>query len=415
MRKLNKVLIVGAGPSGLLLAILLSKHGIPTLLVDKAPQLDSAPRASHYSYPATYELQRAGVLDAVLDRGFRVENTLCWRTLDGQLLAEVDTSKLEEEKRMVCLPLNRLTEVLLEHLSKVPCAEIRWSHNVTSIGEEGSKAWIKADTPDGEQRLEADYVVGCDGAKSQIRRSLFGDSTFPGKTWDEQIVATNTYYDMSVSGWNCDSAFIIDKDYWGMIARIQPDGLLRITYGEKPGLTREEYLARQPMMFKKLLPGNPDPDQYKVVSISPYKVHQRLAPSMRVGRFVLAADAAHLCNPFNSGGLGLTGGIADVGSLSDCLAGIHKGLANDSILDRYSIVRREKYQEIIDPVSSTNLLRMSRPEEVPNDPMFKALKETKSDPIALRKIVDGLNSIMHDFTKEYNPTLVDGTTALIAS
>jgi len=82
-----------------------------------------------------------------------------------------------------------------------------------------------------------------------------------------------------------------------MIARIQTDGLLRITYGETPGLSREEYIARQPAKYKALLPGNPDPDKFKVMDISPYKVHQRLAKSMRVGRFLLAADAAHLCNP----------------------------------------------------------------------------------------------------------------------
>ena len=82
-----------------------------------------------------------------------------------------------------------------------------------------------------------------------------------------------------------------------MIAKIQPDGLLRISYGDVPGLTREEYIARQPMKYKALLPGNPDPDKYRVVSINPYKIHQRLAKSLCVGRFLLAADAAHLCNP----------------------------------------------------------------------------------------------------------------------
>ena len=82
-----------------------------------------------------------------------------------------------------------------------------------------------------------------------------------------------------------------------MAARISKDGLWRITYGDKPGLTREELIERQPMRFREFLPGNPGPDQYKVINISPYKVHQRLAPKMRVGRFLLAADAAHLCNP----------------------------------------------------------------------------------------------------------------------
>ena len=82
-----------------------------------------------------------------------------------------------------------------------------------------------------------------------------------------------------------------------MAARISEDGMWRVTYGDTPDLTREEYVARQPERYRQILPGNPDPSQYRLTNISPYKVHQRLAEKMRVGRFLLAADAAHLCNP----------------------------------------------------------------------------------------------------------------------
>lgn len=71
----------------------------------------------------------------------------------------------------------------------------------------------------------------------------------------------------------------------------------RVTYGEVPGLEPKELIARQPDKFRIMLPGHPEPDQYKLVNISPYKIHQRLAREMRLGRFLLAADAAHLCNP----------------------------------------------------------------------------------------------------------------------
>ena len=84
-----------------------------------------------------------------------------------------------------------------------------------------------------------------------------------------------------------------------MASRISNDGLWRVTYGEIPGLSHEELLQRQPAKFQQFLPGHPKPDEYKIVNISPYKVHQRLAERMRVGRFLLAADAAHLCNPLS--------------------------------------------------------------------------------------------------------------------
>jgi len=78
-----------------------------------------------------------------------------------------------------------------------------------------------------------------------------------------------------------------------MAAKITSDGLYRVTYGELPGLTNEELRQRQPEKFRTMLPGHPGPEEYKIVNFSPYRIHQRVAPSMRVGRFCLAADAAH--------------------------------------------------------------------------------------------------------------------------
>lgn len=80
-----------------------------------------------------------------------------------------------------------------------------------------------------------------------------------------------------------------------MAARITSDGMWRVTYGEEAGLTKEELIARQPVKFQMILPGHEKPEEgaWKLASISPYKVHQRLAEKMRIGRICLAADAAH--------------------------------------------------------------------------------------------------------------------------
>lgn len=156
-----------------------------------APHLDSAPRATHYSWPAVYELGRAGVLEEVIREGFINDRPVSWRKLDGTLLAQVDIEPIPRDKRMVCLPLNHLTSILERHLSKEPSATVLWNHKVVGVGQDTSQAWVDLETPTGIQVLKADYVVGCDGANSQIRRSLFGDTDFPGKTWDAQIVATN--------------------------------------------------------------------------------------------------------------------------------------------------------------------------------------------------------------------------------
>jgi hypothetical protein len=188
-----------------------------------------------------------------------------------------------------------------------------------------------------------------------------------------------------------------------MAARIGKDGLYRITYGEIPGLTTEQLKERLPGKFKAMLPGHPDPDQYKVVNFSPYKIHQRLAPSMRVGRFCLAADAAHLCNPF--GGMGLTGGIVDVGGLYDCLAGIYEGVADDKILDLYSQVRRQKYNDVVNPISSANIVRLFGQDPdtaLQNDEFLQLCKRTEEDDEFAREFQNGVNVLKHDFTQYYN-------------
>jgi len=82
-----------------------------------------------------------------------------------------------------------------------------------------------------------------------------------------------------------------------MAAQLTADGMWRLTYGDVYGLSREEYLKRLPQRYAEILPGHPQPDEYKIVAASPYKLQQRCAPSLRVGRFLLVADAGHLCNP----------------------------------------------------------------------------------------------------------------------
>ncbi|KAH7388969.1 putative monooxygenase [Cadophora sp. MPI-SDFR-AT-0126] len=395
-----KVIIVGSGPAGLVLALLLAQQGIRVLILEAAEKLDENPRATHYASPATYELGRAGVLEEVIAEGF-LPDGVAWRDIDGQSIASLSTKDLRREDKIVCLPLNRLTKILMEHIAKQPNAEVKWSHKVLpTIGQDQTSAWVMVETPRGTEKVSADYIVGCDGANSQIRKSLFGDWEFPGRTWDEQIVATNVYYDMTPYNWE-DSNFIIDKEHWFMLAKIQKDGLLRITYGDIPGLTREEYIARQPMKFKSFLPGRPEPDKYKVVNISPYKVHQRCAKSFREGRFLLVADAAHLCNPF--GGLGLTGGLVDAGNLFDCLNGIHQDLTTEDILSRYDFVRREKYNNIIDPVSSENIRRLWQDPVAARkeDTFLEMCRKAEVDPVFSRTMQEGLKAIMHDFRKEY--------------
>lgn len=188
---ISKVICVGAGPSGLLLALMLAKNGVNVELFDADRSVSLQPRAAHYAPPAVAELKRAGVYDDVFAAGY-MPRDFTWRKMDRTPVASMYFDVITpEEDRMVVLPLDRLCKLLYEHLERQPKANVRWNHKVVDIGQDETKAWVIVETPEGQQRHEADYIVGCDGANSQVRRSLFGDMNYPGEALDAQIIATN--------------------------------------------------------------------------------------------------------------------------------------------------------------------------------------------------------------------------------
>jgi 2-polyprenyl-6-methoxyphenol hydroxylase-like FAD-dependent oxidoreductase len=182
---------------------------------------------------------------------------------------------------------------------------------------------------------------------------------------------------------------MVDNEFFGLIAKRGKGGLWRVTYGDStPDITEEQYLARRAIAFKKLLPGHPDPDQYQVTQTDQFRIHNRCVDSFRVGRILLAADAAHVVNPF--GGYGCMTALLDVGGLADCLIGVYEGKADDSILDLYARIRREKFLKYVDRRSMKNLNRIvnSDPDTVlETDPFLQLLKGLEGDDEATKAFI----------------------------
>lgn len=153
-------------------------------------ELDANPRAAHYAPSSVRELRRAGVLEEVEREGFKPHG-VCWRGPDREILAGIRGEVSNDPDAMVCLPLDRLDKILLRVFLEQESAEVLWKHKVVGIEQGEEEARVKVETEEGEKWLRADYVVGCDGANSQVRRSLFGDLEFPGETLQSQIIATN--------------------------------------------------------------------------------------------------------------------------------------------------------------------------------------------------------------------------------
>lgn len=163
---------------------------------------------------------------------------------------------------------------------------------------------------------------------------------------------------------------------FGLIARRAKGGLWRVTYGDHGDhgdLSEEELLARRPAHFEKLLPGNPKPGEYRIEGTNIFNIHNRCVPKMKVGRVFLAADAAHVCNPF--GGYGCMTAVIDIDGLADCLIGYYDGRADEDILEKYAEIRREKFMKFVDARSRKNMNRIAKanPQTVLEDDKFLQL------------------------------------------
>ncbi|KAK8927975.1 FAD-dependent monooxygenase terC [Metarhizium anisopliae] len=330
-------------------------------------------------------LRRAGALEEIRNITSDITST-SWRKLGGEILVHIEGDGQSPDKPLL-YPVHLLSNLLLERVLQQETATVHMSHAVIDVGQSDDAAWVRVKSGDEVKRIEGDFVIGCDGAKSIVRKSLFGDD-FPGFTWDKQLVVTNVHYKMANFNWS-DVQWVVDPQYWAMvccISRAEDTELWRVVYGEPIGLSPEQLRARLPEKFEKILPGHPKPDDYEIVRFSPFTVHQRCVEKMRVGRVLLVGDAAHLCNPM--GGLGLTGGISDVGSLADCLYGIHEGKANMDILDKYDEARRQVFRDIVDPISSANLRRIwNEPESIRwTDPFFNKARRAATEPEILEEM-----------------------------
>lgn len=198
MPRINKVIVVGAGPCGLLLAILLAQVGIKVEVLDKEPQLDDAPRAAYYNGPSMRVLARAGLLPDIEAEAFYATN-IAWRNQAGERLFGFNND-VEHEKalaaagtpRSAVLPLRELLIIIYKHARRLENVSIQFNKNVTAIKQDDEKASVTVSLPGGStEQHDGDFAVGCDGANSIVRRSLFGDWEFPGFTWDQTLVATN--------------------------------------------------------------------------------------------------------------------------------------------------------------------------------------------------------------------------------
>jgi 2-polyprenyl-6-methoxyphenol hydroxylase-like FAD-dependent oxidoreductase len=281
-----------------------------------------------------------------------------------------------------------LAQLVSRHLLQKHSVPVRWNSRVVGLSQDDSGVTLWVETPTAREQIRADWVVGTDGARSSVRHLL--GLAFEGHTWPDRFVATNLYYDFEKCGFE-PANMIADPVNWAVVARLGRENMWRLTYSENAELDEASAASRIPQHYAAILPDPSAP--YEIVASSPYRVHERCAPKFRVGRVLLAGDAAHACNP--CGGMGLTGGVIDSEALVKVLAAVIQGKASESVLDFYSTERRRVFVEVTSPIATRYKQRLQE-----QDPQkrradfeeFRLLAEAPEQALmatSLSKLVEG--------------------------
>jgi 2-polyprenyl-6-methoxyphenol hydroxylase-like FAD-dependent oxidoreductase len=342
------VLIVGAGPVGMIGALGLARAGIKVTLIEREPYIVDSPRAAVYHWSVLEGLERLGLLQQARSIGFPKQDYqyLVFRTKERVSFTLEPLSAITPHPYNIHLGQHKLAELALQHLLRLPNFSVHWNTRFIGLEQDQGGVTVSAQTPEGRREFRCGWMIGADGAGSSVRRAV--GLHFDGMTWPERFVATNIYYDFEGDGY-ARSTLMIDPQYGAIIVKLDNEGLWRCTYCEDAALAEEGVLQRMPQYFQAILSR---PTEYRLALHSPYRMHQRAAERFRVQRVLLAGDAAHVTNP--TGGLGLTSGLFDIFALYEALAAVIHGEVAEDVLDRYSDERRRIFLDYVSPQATEN-------------------------------------------------------------
>ena len=327
------VLIVGAGPTGLVLGNWLARLGVRFRIVDKAAEPGTTSRALAV-HARTLELYRQlDLADAVIANGHKVPAFSLW--VRGKSEARVSFADIAQDLTpypfVKMFPQDEHEKLLIERLQTFGVAVERPTELI-GFSEAGDRIIAQLRTPKGEETCEADYIAGCDGARSIVRQTMA--TGFPGGTYHQIFYVA----DAEASGPSVNGDVNVDLDEADFLAvfpltgagRVRLIGTVRDDRCKNAETLRFQDVSGRAIEHLKI-------QVNKVNWFSTYHVHHRVADHFRKGRAFVLGDAAHIHSP--AGGQGMNTGIGDAINLAWKLAEVLQGRATDNILDSYETER----------------------------------------------------------------------------
>lgn len=382
----RNILIVGAGPVGLSLALALCRQGIAVTVFEKELQLSDEMRASTFHAASMEYMEKWGVLDDVLKQGHKVDHLQFWDRGQKKIVGDFDYQVIADDTkypfRLQC-PQNIYAQTLLNQLRKEPLATIQMGHAFLNCEQNSESVTAKFQTDDGEQSYKGFLLCGADGANSAVRRHL--DFSFDGMTYEDRFLLVGTNLDLDKYYPGIASVnYIYDPEEWVIVLKLNQ--MLRVVFQVHDDQVAEEELdeSRIRARMKGFIGEEVD---FPILHKSIYRVHQRVADSFRRNRCLLLGDAAHINNP--ASGMGMNSGILDAACLSLKIIEYMRS-GKDIHLDEYSDERRnyaldkiknytkERYQDLSAKSNryrekrNSRMLAMSKSPELSREYLLKA-------------------------------------------
>lgn len=380
MKKTN-VVVIGAGPVGCIAAYYLAQHGINVVLAEAGPNCAQDLRASTFHPPTLEMLDTLGLAEPLIKKGLKAP-IYQWRDRKSGEYFEFDLSEIADSTKFpfrVQCEQYHLARMLATSLEETDNAEVLFSHRMIGYDQQDDKIVVSLETPYDILNIEADYLIGADGANSIVRK-LMGVE-FDGFTYPEKFLCLTTTEPLDEHFENLSLVnYVSDPDEWTVLLKVP--SLWRVLVPTVEG-DSDEYLRsdeKKESVFQGLI-GKPEVEtQHRTI----YRVHQRVAKHFHDGRVMIVGDAAHLNNPL--GGFGMNSGIHDVFNLAPKIVDILKnGAQAEPLLAKFDDERRTQTHDFVQAQTIRNMAFMKQGDKSQHDVRKEAMGKIVNDDAARRE------------------------------